>query len=183
MTKKHNYFYTISLLVIVATLFSVYASDKDVDKIKACVDFNPKIVVCGKSFVSQTRMHNAIRTWEKVGYSFEEIVYLDEDSCIDYNEYGTIIISKPKDDFDYNYLAVTKRFTIKILEQDYILYSKIYIPRKELRKERVLEHEIGHALGWDHFDSTYHIMHENWGLGGNKMFGLDKNIYDKKCVQ
>ena len=60
MRKRHNYFYTISLLAIIMFLFSAYASDKSVEKIKACIDFKPRVVVCGKSFVSQSRVSNAM---------------------------------------------------------------------------------------------------------------------------
>ena len=33
------------------------------------------------------------------------------------------------------------------------------------------------------FNSSYHIMHENWGEGGRKITGLGKDIYDKRCSQ
>jgi len=39
--------------------------------------------------------------------------------------------------------------------------------------ERVLEHEIGHALGWVHVGTRGHLMHPEWAKGGWNTFGLE----------
>ena len=41
-------------------------------------------------------------------------------------------------------------------------------------KDRVLEHEIGHALGWQHYRQRYHIMHPEWRYGGYDSYGIRK---------
>tara|TARA_B100000131_G_scaffold7812_1_gene8099 strand:- start:1361 stop:1918 length:558 start_codon:yes stop_codon:yes gene_type:complete len=181
---EHNFFYSLAFFVAIMLFYSAYAYDNDPsNKVRACVDFEPRVVVCGKTLVSETRMSKAIREWERLGYSFGEVEYVEKEACSKIDDYGVFFILEPDEDFDYNYLAITKRFTIKVLDQDYILYSKIFIPRKEVRRERILEHEMGHAFGWDHFNSSYHIMHENWAEGGRKITGLSRDVYDKKCSQ
>jgi len=38
----------------------------------------------------------------------------------------------------------------------------------------VIEHEMGHALGWMHYSAKFHIMHPNWLHGGYGHTGLKK---------
>ena len=51
-----------------------------------------------------------------------------------------------------------------------IQWAKIYL--KSNVKERVLEHELGHALGWMHTKQSGHMMHEKLIYGGWKDTGL-----------
>ncbi len=51
-----------------------------------------------------------------------------------------------------------------------IQYAKIYM-RRDIR-ETVLEHELGHALGFMHFNKINHIMNEKWEQGGWDSEGL-----------
>ncbi len=52
-----------------------------------------------------------------------------------------------------------------------IQYAKIYM-RKDVR-ETVLEHELGHALGFLHYNKINHIMNEKWAQGGWDKEGLE----------
>ena len=52
-----------------------------------------------------------------------------------------------------------------------ILYAKIYM-RSDVR-ETVLEHEIGHALGYLHYNKINHLMNEKWQQGGWDKEGLE----------
>ena len=38
--------------------------------------------------------------------------------------------------------------------------------------QRILEHELGHALGWQDWNQIGHIMHSNWSQGGYNTKGL-----------
>ena len=64
--------------------------------------------------------------------------------------------------------------------QKYILKAQIYINRYGAQKERALEHEIGHAMGWSHYNRRYHLMHENHNSGGHDTTGLRRNTYDSQ---
>lgn len=44
--------------------------------------------------------------------------------------------------------------------------------RKDVR-ETVLEHELGHALGFLHYNKINHIMNEKWAQGGWDKEGLE----------
>ena len=40
-------------------------------------------------------------------------------------------------------------------------------------KETVLEHELGHALGFLHYNKNNHLMNQKWILGGWDKDGLE----------
>jgi predicted Zn-dependent protease len=85
---------------------------------------------------------------------------------------GEIIITLPESGFSDKHLASTRIYTHK--ETGHIVKAKIQMLPKNAKKERVLEHEIGHALGWYHYPQRYHMMHPNWRLGGYERRGLQK---------
>ena len=59
--------------------------------------------------------------------------------------------------------------------------SVILIWGKQSLKENVLEHEIGHALGWSHFNHIDgHIMSQNYQKMGNITTGLHVREYEKQ---
>ena len=60
--------------------------------------------------------------------------------------------------------------------------AKIFIFPKAASKERVLEHEIGHALGWPHINRPYHIMNSNWHTGGHNSGGLKLKLFYKRYI-
>ena len=57
------------------------------------------------------------------------------------------------------------------------------VPKIEIKigwenKPRVLEHEIGHALGFKDNNTTGHIMNHAWNRGGYKKKGLQREEAD-----
>ncbi|HHZ95137.1 MAG TPA: hypothetical protein EYN67_06175 [Flavobacteriales bacterium] len=50
-------------------------------------------------------------------------------------------------------------------------WAKIYM-RDDLR-DTVLEHELGHALGFLHYNRINHLMNEKWMMGGWDKNGLE----------
>jgi len=139
----------------------------------------PKVRVCASTQLTMYRVENAVKYWERLGYKFE---YAYKDFIIDCMNprYGEIIITLPEGGFSANHMAATRLYTSNSTGK--IVMAKIFILPKNGRKERVLEHELGHALGWRHYSERQHIMHPNWKDGGFNSKGLRKTdlTNDKK---
>ena len=177
---ERNYLISIILLLIAL----VPASFSSSIKVESCVDYRPNIVICNKNSVSKYRVERAVRFWENLGYSFGTISSSNSASeCVMSDDYGTIFILDPDHSFEDSYLAMTKRFMIKAYEKSYTLYSRIYISKDEAKKDRVLEHEIGHALGWGHIDEVGHMMHEGWDRGGYAGRYMHMSSYSAFCPE
>ena len=134
-------------------------------------DRPPSVRVCTDSGVSVTRTLRALKYWERSGYEFGSVVGDPFSMCMTPKR-GEIIITLPEVGFAGNHLASTKLYTDN--ETGYIVKAKIHILPKYARKERVLEHEIGHALGWNHYRQRYHIMYPTWAGGGYDSYGIRK---------
>ncbi len=136
---------------------------------KAVWETDPKVRVCASTKISMYRVENAIKYWEKLGYSFK---YSYKDYIIDCMEprYGEIIITLPEGGFSGHHMASTRIYTSN--RTGNIVMAKIFILPINGMKERVLEHEIGHALGWNHYNQKTHIMHPTWRYGGHDSYGL-----------
>jgi hypothetical protein len=138
---------------------------------KAAWKMKPAIRVCSSTKLSIIRVERAVKYWEILGYEFDGI-------GMDYNinctqpKYGEIIITLPEGNIDPEHLAATRIYTVTGTLN--IAKAKIFIYPKEVRKQRVVEHEIGHALGWMHYSQKSHIMHPIWHLGGFGASGLRK---------
>ena len=83
---------------------------------------------------------------------------------------GEILITLPEVGFESSQIASTR--VSRRIADNVIIKAKIFIMPRNARKTRVLEHEIGHALGWSHYNQKFHIMHENWMKGGYDSKGL-----------
>tara|TARA_A100001011_G_scaffold369907_1_gene425684 strand:- start:883 stop:1407 length:525 start_codon:yes stop_codon:yes gene_type:complete len=137
---------------------------------------NPSVYICKHLRIPRSRISKAISYWERLGYSFEKVTFdHNGPECNGMPSFGSIIITIPGQNFNQSKMAVTRcTFDSKSRE---ILYSEIQIPSFNVTKERVLEHELGHALGWGHSNRKYYIMNENWKLGGYDSSGLSKDRY------
>ena len=131
----------------------------------------PNIRLCENTEVSLARVHQAVKYWERIGYEFGEI-YLDRFSFCMNPKYNEIAIVLPSQGVIDDKMGATRVYTSKITGE--IVKAKIFVLPSTARKERVLEHELGHALGWQHYNSKGHIMHPNWWLGGHSSYGLRK---------
>ena len=136
---------------------------------KAVWETEPKVRVCASTKISMYRVEAAVKYWEKLGYNFK---YSYKDYIIDCMEprYGEIIITLPEGGFSGHHMASTRIYTSN--RTGNIVMAKIFILPINGMKERVLEHEIGHALGWSHYNQKTHIMHPTWRYGGHDSYGL-----------
>jgi len=136
-------------------------------------NIKPVIRICADTNVSVVRVDKAIQYWEKLGYRFDGIYKSYTPMCFE-PRYGEILISIPDVGFDGEHMAATRLYTSTKTKE--IIKAKIFILPKNASKERVLEHEIGHALGWKHYHQRYHMMHPSWKDGGYDSEGLEKDI-------
>ena len=129
----------------------------------------PSLRICDDTKVSMLRAQRALRFWESLGYDFDGIFTDSSPSCMN-PRYGEIIVTLPEGGFADWHMASTRTYTT--IGTDDIVKAKIHILPIYARKERVLEHEIGHALGWKHYNKKFHIMNSIWQNGGYGHFGL-----------
>tara|TARA_R100000234_G_scaffold92326_1_gene60531 strand:+ start:7471 stop:8085 length:615 start_codon:yes stop_codon:yes gene_type:complete len=132
----------------------------------------PNIYVCVHAPVSQHRLERALDFWKKLGYSFGDVYYNDESfGCV--NErlgYGGITIDLIGQKFKEPNIGMTWNW--KDNKTNEIVKSRIEMKNSWGRSPRVLEHEIGHALGWLDFKKRNHIMNHSWIDGGIDTHGL-----------
>ena len=136
---------------------------------KAAWKTAPRIRVCATSEVPLYRMAQAIRYWESIGYDFGGLTKDPLLACM-HPRFGEILITLPEVGFADSHMASTRIYTQN--ETGDIVMAKIHILPKHARKDRVIEHELGHALGWMHYRQKFHIMHPTWQLGGYDHRGI-----------
>ena len=136
----------------------------------------PTVVLCEHAPVDIKGVRKAINWWNSYGYMFYRSIYLRgsraDEVCRDPDPTGYITINlvtqetfEPGDN-----LAITHFYIDNDTHE--IRWAKIYL--KSQVKERVLEHEFGHALGWMHTKKIGHLMHETLIRGGWGAEGLRK---------
>ncbi len=136
----------------------------------------PTIIICASAPVKLSRIEEAAKFWRDLGYNIGETVTAppDDFSCIrDIVLSGEILINLAGQDFLMSeHLAVTRTWVHT--DSNQILKAKIEIMSGWGDSERIVEHELGHALGWRDYNQTGHIMHSEWSMGGHRTKGLEK---------
>jgi len=117
------------------------------------------------------RVQRAIRFWEMLGYEFDGVVVDPAVNCAE-PRYGEIIITLPEGNMNPSHIGATRIYTEKL--SGHIAKVKVFIYPKYAARDRVMEHELGHALGWTHYRQKFHIMHPTWQEGGYNRSGLRK---------
>ena len=134
----------------------------------------PTVVVCEYAPVSQAQIKKAVKFWKALGHRFfrTQYKYDPANKCNDANPLGYIVIHLVTQGIrlDDNNLAETHFFINN--DTNEVDWAIIYI-RPEL-KETVLEHELGHALGYLHHNKINHIMNSKWTQGGWDNDGLER---------
>ena len=138
---------------------------------KATWEAPPTIRICTDSGVSVSRTSRALKYWERIGYEFGAIVGDPFSMCMT-PKHGEVLITIPDGGFSDTHMAATRLYTDTASGN--IVRAKIQILPHNASKDRVLEHEIGHALGWEHYPQRYHIMHPTWKYGGYDSHGVRK---------
>jgi hypothetical protein len=132
----------------------------------------PTVIICKHAPVTATQIRSAVKFWEGLDYKFNGTLYKQDPTskCMDKNPMGYILIHMVTEGIrlDETSLAQT-RFYIDN-DTSTIDWAIIYM-RPDLRPT-VLEHELGHALGFLHFNRINHLMNQKWEMGGWDTEGL-----------
>ena len=134
----------------------------------------PDIILCKAAPYSTRRVEKAISFWKNLNHKLGDVKVTDQfNACIDENQKfmrSHIIIKLRGQKFDESKYAVTT--TYKIAKTDMIIAAVIQLQNFSTDIDWVLEHEIGHALGWKHHNLPGHLMNYKAELGGWSTKGL-----------
>ena len=132
----------------------------------------PTVVVCEYAPIEKDQVLKAVKLWENLGHKFFSTQYKYDplNKCRTKTPVGYIIVHLVSQDakLDESSLAETHFFVNN--DHNEIEWAIIYL-RNDVR-ETVLEHEIGHALGFLHFNKINHLMNSKWTQGGWDSDGL-----------
>ena len=135
----------------------------------------PDIVICD-NVITINRAEKAIQFWKRLGYKFGKIEQEEDVLKCSGDIYSVIKIMMPTNNDDMaGKIAVTQ--TTKIETTGENIAAEIKIWSWGVNKELVLEHEIGHALGWLHSGTRYHIMFPEWVGIGHSASGVNHSDY------
>lgn len=138
----------------------------------------PNIRICKNAPVTEEQVRKAIEWWSVRGYRFGEVTPDTVDfGCLFGEQSGSILIELASgESYDEKYIATTLIYHT-LLDED-VENIEVFSARIRMKgdiRERVLEHELGHALGFLHYNRTGHLMNEEWLFGGWNDRGLLSN--------
>jgi len=135
----------------------------------------PAIIVCEFAPIQRYQIGSALQFWERLGYSFGPLRYKHDllNKCNDSTPDGHIVIHLISQDAKIDATALAQTHFYVNNSTSEIEWAIIYF-RSDVRAQ-VLEHELGHALGFLHYDQLDHLMHSKWPLGGWKTTGLESS--------
>ena len=132
----------------------------------------PMVIICDDAPYTKEEVNKSLAYWEDLGYTFFGVID-DFDCSNDAFVYGAITITPALPGFgtergNGHSMALTE--LVSDSKSGELSQARIEVL---VKAPRVLEHEIGHALGWKHFDINGHIMNHNITDGGWDSFGLE----------
>jgi hypothetical protein len=132
----------------------------------------PTVIVCEYAPVSQTQINSAVTFWKGLGYRFFSTQYKHDPlhKCLSDNPTGYIIIHLITRGIKLEDTALAQTQFYVNNDSNQVEWAIIHM-RKDIR-ETVLEHELGHALGFLHYNKINHLMNEKWTMGGWDKEGL-----------
>ena len=131
----------------------------------------PTVRVCYNTPIFKYKVEEALKFWENLGYKFGTISYNDTTEwCTGDAYFGAITIMPNKQFLGEGVLALTRRHTYNSM----ITGVRIEITNRGFGRDLLLEHELGHALGWPHYNAEGHIMNPVLPRAGTDIFGLKK---------
>jgi predicted Zn-dependent protease len=136
----------------------------------------PAVIVCELAPISEIQINSAVQFWKRLGYEFNHTQYkrtqaISQSVCNNKNPTGYIVIHLVTEGIKMEETSLAQtRFYVDNNTNE-IKWAMIYM-HNDVRTT-VLEHEIGHALGFLHFNQINHLMNEKWTMGGWDKEGLE----------
>ena len=144
----------------------------------------PIIKICPNAGISEERVRQAVSFWKDAGYIFGGIELIQPSAGPCDALPGEIVFRAPTQSeisnaTIQNKLAVTETSYDRTSRR--IMMASIYFQTTLVsHKAKVVEHELGHALGWSHHFRSGHIMHPNLERGGLSKLGMEKRDYESR---
>ena len=142
----------------------------------------PIIKICPGAGISKSRVKTALRYWEDLGYEFGEIIEPGYTGIGCEALAGEIAFRLPTQS-ELSQAVSNSRLGVAATQihrpTQQILASDIYFQTTVASHQlKIVEHEIGHALGWEHHNFSNHIMHPSLHHSGYGSVGVEKYRYD-----
>jgi len=144
----------------------------------------PNIRICPDSGITRERVKEALALWEGAGYEFGNIRAHVYNGLPCEAQPGEIAFRMPTqqelvDAIGKSQLGIAKtqieNSTREIIASDIYFQTSI-----ASHKAKVVEHELGHALGWEHHDRRYHIMNQDLTESGFLVIGMERSRYEQR---
>ena len=144
-------------------------------------DRPPTVIVCDIAPVEEWQLRSALAFWGRQNFKFGKVEFkrnttASTTACDSAAPIGHIVIHlapKPAKE-NSSQKTTTLAQTHFYVDNSTKKISWAIINLRTAPIERVLEHEIGHALGFLHYNKAGHLMHESQPLGGWDTDGLQK---------
>jgi len=134
----------------------------------------PTVLICEHAPIDEVRVRSAVAFWQRLGYKILHLQspIMEPSPCDQKKPTGYVTIHLITDGIPIppTSLAETRFYVDNNTNE--IEWATIYL-RADVKKT-VLEHELGHALGFLHFNKINHLMNEMWEMGGWDTDGLER---------
>ena len=142
----------------------------------------PVVLVCPDVSLTQQRMKTALAYWEDLGYTFGPTVFMTS-GCD--STWGAITFRLPTQEelqgaIRQHHIATTKRYSFTHAPTNIISADIYFQDAAASAKPLIVEHEIGHALGWLHAGAEGHIMNAAWKKSGASPSGVSYENYESQ---
>ena len=133
----------------------------------------PTVIVCKYAPVSKEQIKNATTFWQRLGHRFYTTQYKYDplNKCLSDNPIGYIVIHLISSSIKMDDSSLAQTHFYVDNDTSEIEWAMIYM-RADIR-DTVLEHELGHALGFLHYNRINHLMNKQWAMGGWDKNGLE----------
>ncbi len=138
---------------IIMILSTAYADTISHLKVAQWKSHTPDVVLCNNINIDQADIEEAIRRWEARGHKIGKIV---RKSCKSRPSHGEIAIYEDNKVTGSSLHGAAMR-TVYSNTRD-IAYARIWLRSSNLNSVKLLEHELGHGLGYKDTSDTSSIM-------------------------